>query len=58
MLVKNGSLEGYGYAPFHFRGRPQSRWKDFITEIQEDRDARTILKLFLRKNKSHEIVKL
>lgn len=58
VLVKNGSLEGYGYAPFHFRGRPQSRWKDFITEIQEDRDARTILKLFLRKNKSHEIVKL
>ncbi len=58
VFVKNGSLHGIGYAPFHFNQLPPHRWEKFIDITSEDRDARTILKLFLRKNKKHEIVQL
>lgn len=56
ILVKNGSLYGTGYAPYHFNRLPPRKWERFIEEIQEDRDARTILRLFMRKNEKHEIV--
>lgn len=56
ILVEDGSLSGMGYAPFHFRKLPVKKWSRFIDIIRDDRDARTILKLFLRKNLSHEVI--
>lgn len=56
ILVENGSLRGYGYAPFHFNKSAVKKWKTFIDFYTEDRDSRTILKLFLRKDKKHEVV--
>lgn len=56
VYIKNGSIVGIGYAPYHFRRSPIGKWEKFIDFINEDRDARTILKLFLRKNSSHEVV--
>ena len=58
ILVENGSLKGLGYAPFHFNRLEPKKWDTFIDLTTEDRDARTILKLFLRKNKGHKIVEL
>ncbi len=58
ILIENGSLKGLGYAPFHFNRLEPKKWDTFISQTQENRDARTILKLFLRKNKSHKIVEL
>jgi DNA polymerase-3 subunit epsilon len=58
VYIENGSLKGMGYAPFHFRRSPMRKWMDFLEIIQDDRDARNILKLFLRKNEKHEIVYL
>ncbi len=58
VFVKNGSLRGYGYAPFHFNRKKPKDWEEFIDLVEEDKDARTILKLFLRKNKKHEVVYL
>ncbi|MBL1279639.1 MAG: GIY-YIG nuclease family protein [Fluviicola sp.] len=58
IFVKNGSLVGFGYAPFHFHRKKPRNWEDFLEITTEDRDARTILKLFLRKNKTHEVVYL
>lgn len=58
VLVENGSLIGMGYAPYHFKRLPVKEWRTFIDLIQDDRDARTILKLFLRKNEKHQIVNL
>ena len=55
VLVKKGSLEGFGYAPYHFNRKRTIDWESFITFTEEDRDARTILKLFLRKNVEIEI---
>lgn len=54
--IENGSLKGTGFMPVFFRKKSPKQWNKFITEIDENRDARTILKLFLRKNKSHELV--
>ncbi len=56
VYVKNGSLQGFGYAPFHFNRLKPKNWDQFVDIVDEDRDARTILKLFLRKNESHEII--
>lgn len=58
ILVENGSLRGYGYAPFHFNKWAPARWKKFIEPCDENRDAKTILKAFLRKNDSYKIVEL
>ncbi|MDX2360237.1 MAG: exonuclease domain-containing protein [Crocinitomicaceae bacterium] len=58
ILVEKGSLKGMGYAPFHFEQQPPHKWDRFIDITVEDRDARTILKLFLRKNDKHKIVTL
>lgn len=58
IYVENGSLRGYGYAPFHFNKWNPTRWKKFIEPCDENRDARTILKAFLRKKDSFKIVEL
>lgn len=56
ILVRNGSLVGAGFAPFHFHQLPPNRWNRFIEPMEESRDSKTALKLFLRKNKGHKIV--
>ena len=58
ILIENGLLKGIGYAPYHMNRIPISKWEKFIDITTEDRDARTILKLFLRKDTSHEIVRI
>ena len=58
ILVENGGLTGMGYAPFHFKKQPPQQWKTYLDIMPDDRDARTILNLFLRKNDKHQIVTL
>lgn len=58
ILIKNGSFEGFGYAPFHFNRQPHSKWENFIDFMNEDRDARMIVKQFLRKNEELQRVHL
>lgn len=58
ILIKNGMLAGFGYAPFHFRSSPTHKWEKYIDLITEDRDSKSILKLFLRKNKTHDVVNI
>lgn len=58
VLVENGALKAMGYAPYHYKKVPPSQWIEFIDLIHDDRDARSILKLFLQKNEKHQIVKL
>jgi DNA polymerase-3 subunit epsilon len=57
VLVERGTIMGYGYAPYHFQGQPTLKWKRFIELTNEDRDARTILTLHLRKNPEVEIIR-
>lgn len=57
VLIEQGVISGFGYAPYHFQGQAPFRWKRFIDMINEDRDARTILNVFLRKNTSIEIIR-
>lgn len=58
VYVEGGSLRGYGYAPFHYHRLKPNKWERFITLTSDDRDARTILKLFMRKDDKHEIVRV
>ncbi|MBU2019393.1 MAG: GIY-YIG nuclease family protein [Bacteroidetes bacterium] len=57
VLVENGILVGYGFAPYHFHKQPVLRWKRYIDPIKEDRDSKTILGTYLRKNSQLSIVK-
>ncbi len=52
VLIEKGKIIGYGYAPYHFQGQAPYRWRKFIEDYQEDRDARTIVQVYLRKNSS------
>ena len=58
IYVQNGMLKGVGYAPYHFNRLKPNRWNKFIEPMKDNRDARTILRLFLRKDKKHEIVNI
>jgi DNA polymerase-3 subunit epsilon len=58
VYIKNGSFNGFGFAPFHFQGLPSSKWERFIEFHQEDRDVRTILSSYLRKHNSLQLVKI
>ena len=58
VLIKKGTLQGFGYAPFHFNRKKPKDWEEFISFSGEDRDARTIVRLFLRKNEGIEIASL
>lgn len=50
VLVENGSFVGFGYAPYFIQKQEPFRWKRYIDIYQEDRDARTILSGFIRKD--------
>jgi DNA polymerase-3 subunit epsilon len=58
VLIENGGLKGMGYAPFHFKKQAPQEWFDYIDIMPDDRDARTILNLFLRKDEKHQIVNI
>jgi DNA polymerase-3 subunit epsilon len=58
VLIQNGRYFGYGYAPYHFHGKAPQKWKSFITDKQENRDIKTIINQFVRKQGTHKIVEL
>ncbi|MFN5844965.1 MAG: exonuclease domain-containing protein [Flavobacteriia bacterium] len=58
VLIERGTIVGFGFAPYHFNGQPPFKWKRYIDLISEDRDARTILSVFLRKHSGFEIVRI
>ncbi len=53
--VENGQLMGFGYIPFNLLKKGPLYWKNAITRYKEDRDARTIMNLYLRKNKLERV---
>jgi DNA polymerase-3 subunit epsilon len=50
IYIEQGSIVGYGYAPFNFHKSPKLKWARFIDRIEYNRDVHTILKMYLRKN--------
>ncbi len=58
VLIENGSITGYGYAPFHFQYSPVEKLKTQIEFTQEDRDTSMILDLYLKNNPLLTIIKL
>lgn len=48
--IEKGSYKGFGYVPFYALKESAKRWKAFIDLRPEDKDSRTILRYFLRKN--------
>lgn len=50
VLIENGSFVGYGFVPFHVQFSPVNKWKKYIEIQQEDKDVRTIVQSYLKKN--------
>lgn len=48
--IENGSYKGFGYVPFYLLKNHPKSWSKFVDLRPEDRDARTILRYYLRKN--------
>jgi DNA polymerase-3 subunit epsilon len=48
--IENGSYKGYGFIPYFMFKKSTEQWKRFIDLRPEDRDARTILRYYLRKH--------
>ncbi len=51
ILIENSMYRGFGYVPFYSLKGNKEKWKNFIDYQPEDRDAKTILTYFLRKQK-------
>jgi len=56
VYIKNGTVEGVGFAPFHFNGLKAKDWEEFITFTKENKDTRSIVKSYLRKKKDLNLV--
>ncbi len=56
--IDRGMYKGYGFAPFHFHGKEPMHWMRYIQLEAENRDNKSIINLFLRKDKRHRIVSL
>ena len=56
ILIENGNLKGYGYAPFHFNKLSSNKWSTFIEPTTENNYAKTILRMFLNKSTKHEVI--
>ncbi len=56
--IENGCLIGMGYAPFDFKRNPIEHWDNYLDLYEDNRDSRTILKLFLSKNEKHELINI
>ncbi len=50
--------QGYGFAPYHFHGKGPTDYKRYINKQKENRDVKTILTLFLRKNELAKVIEL
>lgn len=48
--IENGSYKGFGFVPYYMQKQPTRNWLRFIDLRPEDKDARTILRFFLRKH--------
>ena len=56
VFIQNGVIRAMGYAPYHYKKMKPEKWIDYLDIIQDDRDARNILNLFMRKNDKHTII--
>jgi DNA polymerase III subunit epsilon len=48
--IENGSYRGFGFVPFYLLKNHPKSWSRFVDLRPEDRDSRTILRYYLRKN--------
>ncbi|AEA45996.1 3'-5' exonuclease family protein [Fluviicola taffensis] len=48
--IENGSYRGFGFVPYFALKQPHRNWLRFIDMHPEDKDARTILRYYTRKN--------
>jgi DNA polymerase III subunit epsilon len=48
--IENGSYRGFGFVPYYALKQPHRNWLRFIDLHPEDKDARTILRYYTRKN--------
>ena len=48
--IENGSYRGFGFVPYYTLKQAHRNWLRFIDLHPEDKDARTILRYYLRKN--------
>ncbi len=56
ILIENGEFVGFGYGPFHFQFTPIEKWKKLINIYQSNKDTRTILKSYIKKNSELMII--
>lgn len=58
ILIENGIYMGYGYVSDFALRQPTSSWKNAIEIQVDDRDARTIIRYYMRSNKNLKIKSL
>ena len=56
--IEKGMYQGYGFAPYHFHGKTPKDWSRYITLQKENKDIKTILNVFLRKENKFKIIEL
>lgn len=56
--IENGCLIGIGYVPFNFKRIPIKKWDGFLDLYTDNKDARAILKQYLRKSDYSELINI
>lgn len=56
ILIQKGSYRGYGKIPYFAMKAPRKSWLNYISTINEDKDAKVIIKNYLRQNPDVKIL--
>jgi len=56
VLIKEGVFQGYGYAPYQFYTQDMNQLDEYLIFLKEDRDIKSIVNAYLRKNKKHRVI--
>ena len=56
VLIKEGLFLGYGYAPYQFYTQDMIQLEQYLIFMKEDRDIKSIVNTYLRKNKKHRVI--
>jgi DNA polymerase-3 subunit epsilon len=57
LLVQNGEIKGYGFAPYHFQFQPNQKWNRYLQPFSNQEELRFIVQNYIYQNESLNLVR-
>ncbi len=57
LLVQNGTVQGYGFAPYHFQFQPNQKWGRYLQPLTNQQELKFIVQNYIYQNESINLVR-